>query len=146
MSEEATFSRYSGSRIGMVLVLFILLVIVTSMFKGNVWEDDPPVEAAVKRFQIVNTTSVYTFNLVSPKNIPTLPTSVSYARSSELFTIQGTETAEYDIRNSGVKFGTFSFTMNGNTGITGASATRNFSAYIDNNNFYAYTLRVYNFA
>ncbi|SDS79616.1 hypothetical protein SAMN05444162_2303 [Paenibacillaceae bacterium GAS479] len=145
MSEESTCSRYSGSRIGMVLVLFILLVIVTSMFNVSSREDDPPIESAASRFQIINETSVYTFNLTSPTNIPALPSTIRSGQSLA-FPISGTVTASYDIRSSGVRFGSFSVTMNEDTGITRAGTLGNFSAYINNNNFYAYTLSVYSFA
>lgn len=146
MNKDAAISRYGGGDLGTVLVLFILLVIVMSVFCAGMKECDPPDATAASRFQINNTTTAYNFFLSSPTNVPALPTRIDYTRSPD-FVISGTVTAEYNIRDLYNRdAGSFSLTMQSGTGITNSRKTGNFLLIVDNNNFYAYKLSVYRYA
>ncbi|MCM3746221.1 hypothetical protein M3223_02505 [Paenibacillus pasadenensis] len=93
-----------GSSIGFVLVLFILLVIVTSMFSLNPYsypdEDDSSGIQTVQSFRVFNQTTAYKLNVVSHTNIQNPGTTVRSGESQALVLVSSPGFIYYSVLNN----------------------------------------------
>ncbi|SDT48262.1 hypothetical protein SAMN05444162_4506 [Paenibacillaceae bacterium GAS479] len=139
MKDEAVkISGYTGKSLGVVLVLFILLVIVTSVFYvGQTDEDDSIDLLATRTFSIYNNTSNYTLyatSVSSNANPISIPPNILLPNGGlNQYTVQvpgfstGTRRAPivYDVRDeASISVGSVRFTLRIRNGrLSGVSST-----------------------
>lgn len=107
-ADIAKISGYNEATIGVVLVLFILLVVVTKMVCSDSSDDDSQVDInTTGTFEIRNASAIFSFNLVTSTS-SRLPVVI---RPYELvrFTVTGTTTAEYAFGNPALPTGFIAF-------------------------------------
>lgn len=124
--EKARISNFKGSTIGVILVLFILLVIVTCVFyvRPTEGDDDPIGILATRTFSIYNNTSAYTLYATSVSSYATpisQPPDILYPNgglNQYNVTVPGSQNITrralivYDVRDeAGVSVGTLRFTL-----------------------------------
>ncbi|MCM3748078.1 hypothetical protein M3223_12010 [Paenibacillus pasadenensis] len=123
--EQAHISNVKGSTIGVILVLFILLVIVTAVFYVRPTEDDGPIGGlSTRTFSIYNNTSAYTLYATSVSSYATpisQPPDILYPNgglNQYNVTASGSKNVTrrapivYDVRDeAGVSVGTLQFTL-----------------------------------
>ncbi|OXM13486.1 hypothetical protein [Paenibacillus herberti] len=108
-SKSAEISGFNGTSMGIVLVLFILLVIITQLVCSDPSSsDDPSIDInAASLFELRNASTIIPLNLDSSTS-SRLPTVI---RPSELIRFSLTEitTAQYSFQNRGLTAGIISF-------------------------------------
>ncbi|OXM15787.1 hypothetical protein [Paenibacillus herberti] len=124
-NDIATIHGAEGSSIGIVLVLFILLVIITSMLGWKSYGDDldedgsSGIESA-QTFSVFNQTVDYILNLVSFANVQNPGSRIVRSGASQsLVLISANGSVSYDVLNSSnQRVGSFSAGMSSTSGFT----------------------------
>ncbi|OXM16074.1 hypothetical protein [Paenibacillus herberti] len=135
--EQVQISNFQGSKVGVILILFILLVIITCAFptgqrnncRNNVPDfvpdfvpDDDSNILATRTFNIINNTTSRTFVFISssrPEVTPTPSAVMSPGGGFNQYELRVVEsgvyrvTIRYDVRNvNGASVGSFQFRLN----------------------------------